>query len=69
MRKNLRTLTKSELKKVKILALAKKHDCSEVYVRCVLNGSRAANSELAKMILKDALDIIQIMDRDTMKVI
>lgn len=69
MRKKVKVLTGDEVKMVKTSALARKHNCSEVYVRCVLTGTRASNSALAQMILKDACDIVVIYDRNTSKLI
>lgn len=59
------SFAKEDIKMVKTSALANKHKCSEVYVRCVLTGTRAANSELAQTILKDANDIVAIFERET----
>lgn len=69
MIKNQKNLSKDTLKKVKTLALAEKHHCSDVYVRCVLSGTRRGNSHLAQLILKDANDIVSIFERDTDRLI
>lgn len=69
MVKKTKILDKDKIKKVKTPALAEKHSCSDVYVRCVLSGTRRANSQLAQLILKDANDIVSILERDTKKVI
>lgn len=69
MVKKLKVLNKDEMKKVKTSALAEKHNCSDVYVRCVLAGTRRANSQLAQSILKDASDIVSIFQRETDKLI
>jgi len=69
MGKKLKEISKENLKMVKTPALARKHNCSDVYVRCVLTGARSANTALAKMILKDANDIIAIYERDTSRLI
>lgn len=67
MRKKFKELTKEEIKLIKTSALAEKHKCSDVYVRCVLTGARAAKTPLAKLILRDASDILAIYYRDTNK--
>lgn len=67
MRKKFRELTKEEIKLIKTSALAEKHKCSDVYVRCVLTGARAAKTALAKLILRDAHDVLAIYNRDTSK--
>lgn len=69
MAKKLKVLTKESLKSVKTPALARKYNCSDVYVRYILTGARAANSVLAQLILKDANDILAIHERDTSKLI
>ena len=58
-------LSREEIKMIKTPALAAKHNCSDVYVRSVLIGTRACKSLLARMILKDACDILKIFGRDT----
>lgn len=68
MAKKLKLLTRETVKMVKTPALAQKHNCSDVYVRCVLTGTRKAKSELAKLILKDANDIVAIYERNTGRV-
>ena len=68
MAKKLKLLTKEAVKMVKTPALAQKHNCSDVYVRCVLTGTRKAKSELAQLILKDANDILAIYERNTSRV-
>ncbi len=67
MAKKLKLLTRESVKMVKTPALAQKHNCSDVYVRCVLTGTRGAKTELARMILKDANDIVAIYERNTGK--
>lgn len=69
MAKRLKVLNSEYVKMVKTPALARKHDCSDVYVRCVLTGKRDARSDLARMILKDANDIVAIYERNTGKML
>lgn len=64
MEQNFRPLNKKELRKVCTPALARKYDCSDVYVRAVLKGYRARNTELAQKIFKDALIIIALYEEE-----
>jgi len=62
--------TTVEIKDLKIGAIARKHKCSEDYVRRVLKGDpekggRERNSELSQKILKDAIDMYEILHRET----
>ncbi|HCO67517.1 MAG TPA: hypothetical protein DIT04_07160 [Dysgonomonas sp.] len=57
--------TTQEIKYLKIAGLARKHKCSEDYVRRVLKGERERNSELSQKILKDAIDMFDILERET----
>lgn len=50
------------IKKIRIQALADKHECSSKYVYSVLSGERKDNSELAQAIIKDAQAIVDIID-------
>ena len=63
MAKKFNVLTKDTIKMVKTSALASKHECSDVYVRCVLTGTRAAKTTLARNLLKDANEIVAIYQR------
>lgn len=54
-----------EIKDLKIEAIARKHRCSGDYVRRVLKGERDRNSELSQKILKDAMDMQEIINRET----
>ena len=65
MAKKLKVLTRETIKMVKTSALASKHECSDVYVRCVLSGTRAAKTALAQKLLKDANEIVAIYQRGT----
>ena len=57
--------TTKEIKDLKIVPLARKHNCSEDYVRRVLKGDRDRNTELSQKILKDAIDMFKILKRET----
>ncbi|NDV83492.1 hypothetical protein [Bacteroides sp. 51] len=63
MTKKFKLLTRDTIKMVKTTALADKHDCSDVYVRCVLTGTRAARTPLAQNLLRDANEIVAIYQR------
>lgn len=54
-----------ELRDLKTAAIARKHRCTTVYVRMVLMGERERNTELAQMIVKDAIDMFEILERET----
>lgn len=60
-----KNFTSSEIKDIKINAIARKHNCSGTYVRGVLKGSRERNTELAQKVMKDAVDIYSILHRET----
>ena len=60
-----RKFTPEEIKDLKIAALARKHKCSEDYVRRILKGDRERNTELSQKILKDAVDMLGILERET----
>jgi hypothetical protein len=55
-------ITKEQRKKINKPALAKKHNCSDAYIRLVLKGQREDNSEKAKAIIKDAQDMLKILE-------
>lgn len=69
MKKKGEPLAAKDLCKVKIGPLAKKYGCSAGYVKMVLNGTRSGYSCLARMVLKDAQDIVSIYGRDTSEII
>lgn len=54
-----------EIKDLKVPALARKYKCSDDYVRRVLKGNRERNTELAQNIMKDAIDMLSIVERKT----
>lgn len=54
-----------ELRELKLTAIARKHGCSADYVTKILTGERERNSVLANKILKDACDLIAIINRET----
>lgn len=55
----------AEIKDLKVPALARKYKCSDDYVRRVLKGDREHNSVLARSIMKDAIDTLSIVERET----
>ncbi|WP_139785056.1 hypothetical protein [Parabacteroides sp. Marseille-P3160] len=57
--------TSTEIKDLKISALARKYKCSDDYVRRVLKGDRERNTELAQSIVRDAIDTLAIVKRKT----
>lgn len=57
--------TTEELRDLKLAAIARKHGCSADYVTKILTGDRERNSVLANKILKDACDLIDIINRET----
>ena len=60
-----RIFTSTEIKDLKVPALARKYKCSDDYVRRVLKGDREHNSILAKSIVQDAIDTLSIVERAT----
>lgn len=58
-------ITKKEKKHVRIQSLAEKYGCSRQYVTQILDGCSPANSVLARKIIEDAQDIINIVERET----
>ena len=54
---------KTRSKQVSVGALAEKYSCSRTYVHHVLR--QGGKSVLARKILKDASDLIAILERDT----
>lgn len=57
--------TSEEIKDLKIEAIARKHKCSNTYVRGVLKGEKERKSELSRKIVKDAIDMHEIINRET----
>lgn len=57
--------TSEEIKDLKIEALARKYKCSNTYVRNILKGFRERNSETARCIVRDAIDMLRIVERET----
>ena len=58
-------LSKEDLRKIKYAPLAEKYDCSVGYVRMVLLGEREQNTVRSRKVLQDALDMIDIINRET----
>lgn len=57
--------TTEELRDLKIASIARKHCCSADYVTKILTGERARNSVLAAKIVTDAIDMLEIINRET----
>lgn len=57
--------TTDELRDLKIATLARKHHCSADYVTKILTGDRERNSVLSQKILTDAIDMLEIINRET----
>lgn len=57
--------TAEEIKDLKVGALARKYKCSDDYVRRVLKGDRERNTDMAQGIMKDATDMLAIVERET----
>ena len=56
--------TSKEIKDLKVGALARKYKCSDDYVRRVLKGDRERNTAMAQGIMKDATDMLTIVERE-----
>lgn len=54
-----------EIKKIKVGSLARKYEITESYVRMILKGERERNTELSQKVLKDANDMLEIVERET----
>lgn len=57
--------TKEEIKDLKVIAIARKYKVSDDYVRKLLQGIRERNSDTAKSIVQDAVDMLAIVERET----
>lgn len=57
--------TPEELQELKLATLARKHNCTAGYVTKILTGERERNSVLAQKIIKDANDMLEIINRET----
>lgn len=53
----------TNIKKIRVQAIADKHGCSPQYVYSILKGIRKDNSQLAKAIINDAQAIVDIIDK------
>lgn len=60
-----KNFTKEEIRELRIDSLARKYKCSNTYVRGILKGDRKRNTDLAQVIMKDALDMLAIVERET----
>lgn len=58
-------LTTDELRHLKIATLARKYNCSADYVAKILTGGRECNSVLSQKIMTDAIDMLEIINRET----
>ena len=65
MKITTKIFTSNEIKDLKVSALARKYKCSEDYVRRILKGDRERKTELAQGIVKDAIDTLAILERET----
>jgi hypothetical protein len=57
--------TRDEIKDLKVIAIARKYKVSDDYVRKLLQGMRERNSQTAKNIVQDAIDMLGIVERKT----
>lgn len=57
--------TKKKIKDLKVIAIARKYKVSDDYVRKLLQGIRERNSDTAKSIVQDAVDMLAIVERET----
>ena len=55
--------TEEQVRKIKINSLAEKHSCSHTYVTMILKGERNTITQKAKAILKDASQILAIIEK------
>lgn len=60
--------TKAQRKKINKSALATKHNCAGTYVNLVLKGDRNDNTDLAKAIIADAKQMLEILETPTKNV-
>ena len=58
--------TTDEIRDLKIDALARKYKCSNTYVREVLKGLKERNTDRTQKIMKDAIDMYEILERETL---
>lgn len=62
---NTKIFTKEELTLIKVSSIATKHGCTSSYARRVLEGQVARNTSLTCKITIDAIDILDVLKRDT----
>jgi len=60
-----KTFTPDDISQLKLSAIATKHQCSACYVYKVLKGDREPKSILAQKIIRDAIDMLEILKRET----
>lgn len=56
-------LTRSQREKIKKVALAEKYNVSSAYVGQILRGDKEPNTVRAKAIMRDALEILKIVEQ------
>lgn len=60
-----KVFSKEEKRHIRIQSLAAKHSCSREYVTMILDGNAGQNSVLARKIIQDATDILEVINRET----
>lgn len=58
--------TSEEIRDLKIDAIARKYKVSNTYIRSVLKGGRNRNTDVAQKMLKDVMDMFEILERETL---
>lgn len=62
---NTKKIQTDELSLLRISSIAMKYGCSTDYVRKVLKEEREQKSVLAQKIIKDAVDVLEVLKRET----
>lgn len=62
---NTNEIPNEEFVKLKISSIAEKHGCTPDYVRKVLKGERSRKTVVALKIIKDATDMLEVLNRET----
>ena len=62
---NTKTFKTDEMSLLRISSIADKYECSTNYVYKVLKGEREPKSVLAQKIIRDANDMLEILNRET----
>ena len=63
----MRLPTKTQIRKINKTALADKHGTSQSYVSEILHGTKKHDSELSKRILNDALQIVAVLEGESVE--